>query len=57
MKNDRISLKNAVEFPAWQVVAAIEPNREIDVRMTYAELSEIVKWIESTVEGEKNGQV
>ena len=54
MPLDKITLKNAVEVPVWAVVAATEPNRAIEVQMTYADLLAIVNWITSTVGGKEN---
>ena len=35
---DKISLGNALDTPVWMMVYAAEPDRHIDVRMTYADL-------------------
>ena len=35
---DKISIKNAIETPAWLAVWAAEPDRRIDVRMSYNDL-------------------
>lgn len=40
---DRIRLDMALETPVWQVIYAGEPRRQIDVRMTYADLACIYK--------------
>lgn len=37
-KIDEISLQNAVETPFWMAVWAAEPDRLIDVRMSYSDL-------------------
>lgn len=37
-KIDGISLQNAVETPFWMAVWAAEPDRLIDVRMSYSDL-------------------
>lgn len=46
MKNDKITLKNALETDIWKMVYVGEPNRKIDVTMTYADLLWITKKIE-----------
>lgn len=38
---DRISIQNAVETPFWLAVWATEPERSIDVRMSYSNLKAI----------------
>ena len=43
---DRITLKDALEVPVWKMVWAGEPTREINVRMTYADLKMICDLIE-----------
>ena len=44
---DRIMLRGAIEGPAvWSVVAALDPERPIVVRMTYADLYAIAKMIQ-----------
>ena len=35
---DKISLSTAIETPIWKMVCATEPERLIDVRMTYEDL-------------------
>lgn len=37
-KVDKITIQNAVETPFWMAVWAAEPNRLIDVRMSYSDL-------------------
>ena len=37
-KVDKISIQNAVETPFWMAVWAAEPERMIDVRMSYSDL-------------------
>lgn len=46
---DKISLSNAKAIPVWKMVWAVEPEREIDVRMTYDDLKRIC-------EGDKTGE-
>ena len=53
--NDHISLKAAIETPAWLMVYAAEPTRNIDVTMTYADLFAIYKWIKESVKEKRNG--
>ena len=36
--NDRITLHDAMETPVWMMVWLSEPERNIDVTMTYADL-------------------
>ena len=43
---DCISLENAVETPFWMVVWATEPERLIDVRMSYSDLKIICDLID-----------
>lgn len=45
-KVDRISLPNAVETPFWMAIWATEPERMIDVRMSYADLKIICDLID-----------
>ena len=35
---DRINLTTAIENPVWMAVWAAEPDRKVDVRMTYEDL-------------------
>lgn len=56
-KIDKISLQNAVETPFWMMVWAAEPERLIDVRMSYSDLKIICDLIDSERsrrEGEQN---
>ena len=55
MKNDRITLKNALETDLWKMFYVGEPNRKIDVTMTYADLLWITKKIEEAHNGQKGG--
>ena len=48
--NDQITLKQAMEPTVWMAVGALEPNRNIDVTMTYADLIIIHKWIKERME-------
>lgn len=43
--HDKITLRDAVDNPAWMMVYAAEPERNIDVTMTYADLFAIRNWI------------
>ena len=43
---DKITLKDAIEIPAWKMVWAGEPTRAIDVRMTYQDLKIICDMID-----------
>lgn len=45
-KTDSISLQNAVETPFWMAVWAAEPERMIDVRMSYGDLKIICDLID-----------
>lgn len=45
-KIDEISLQNAIETPFWMAVWAAEPDRMIDVRMSYSDLKIICDLIE-----------
>ena len=44
--NDKITLREAMETPAWMMVYAGEPERNIDVTMTYADLFAIYKMVQ-----------
>lgn len=46
-ETDKISLQNAVETPFWMAVWAAEPERLIDVRMSYSDLKIICDLIDS----------
>ena len=39
--SDKITLKDAMGTPAWMIIYATEPLREVDVTMTYANLKTI----------------
>ena len=43
---DSITLQNAVETPFWMAVWATEPERMIDVRMSYSDLKIICDLID-----------
>lgn len=45
-KTDRISLQNAVETPFWLAVWLAEPDRRIDVEMSYSDLKIITDLID-----------
>lgn len=45
---DKISNQNAVETPFWMAVWATEPERLIDVRMSYSDLKSICDLIDKT---------
>ena len=42
-RSDKITLKDALEYAVWQIVAVGEPERKIEVTMTYQELQEIYR--------------
>lgn len=44
---DKISIENAVETPFWMAVWATEPERMIDVRMSYSDLKVICDLIDA----------
>ena len=44
---DRISIQNAVETPFWLAVWAAEPERSIDVRMSYSDLKILCNLIDA----------
>ena len=55
---DRISLPNAVETPLWMAIWAAEPERMVDVRMSYSDLKIICDLIDeerSRRVGERDG--
>lgn len=45
MQNDKISLRDAMTNPAWLMVYAAEPGRNVDVTMTYADLFAVYQWV------------
>ena len=53
---DRISIENAVETPFWMAIWLTEPERKIDVRMTYSDLKVICDLIDEKMKGEKHGR-
>lgn len=53
MKMDSITLKNACETDVWKMVYVGEPNRNIQVTMTYADLLWITKKIEEAKAGDQ----
>ena len=56
MKNDKITLKNALEIDLWKMVYVGEPNRKIEVTMTYADLLWITKKIEEAKQSKAGEQ-
>lgn len=44
---DKITLRDAMENPTWMAVYAAEPERSIDVTMTYADLFAIYKIVQN----------
>ena len=56
-KVDRIPIQNAVETPFWMAVWATEPERPVDVRMSYSDLKVICDLIDKASEagGEAHG--
>jgi len=52
-ENDRITLPIAVETPFWMAVWATEPERRIDVNMSYSDLKIICDLIEEKRRNEK----
>ena len=58
MKIDSITLKTACETDVWKMAYIGDPNRNIQVTMTYADLLWITKKIEEAKQskvGEQNG--
>lgn len=56
---DRISIQNAVGTPFWMAVWAAEPDRMVDVRMSYSDLKIICDLIDEERNrraGEQNEQ-
>lgn len=51
--NDQITLKQAMEHTVWMAVGALEPDRNIDVTMTYADLMIIYKWVKERMEAKE----
>ena len=47
---DKITLREAMETPAWMMVYLTEPERNIDVTMTYADLFKIHGFVQMGVE-------
>lgn len=50
---DRISLQTAVETPFWMEVWATEPDRKIEVSMSYSDLKIICDLIDKAMEERK----
>ena len=50
---DKISIQTAVETPFWMAVWATEPEREIEVRMSYSDLKIICDLIDKAREERK----
>lgn len=50
-KVDKISIQNAVETPFWMAVWATEPERMIDVRMSYSDLKVLCDLIDNKRSG------
>lgn len=50
---DRISLQTAVETPFWMAVWATEPDRKIEVSMSYSDLKIICDLIDKAREERK----
>lgn len=48
---DKISIQNAVETPFWMAVWATEPERMVDVRMSYSDLKVVCDLIYEAKEG------
>lgn len=46
---DKISLRTAMDAPIWRMVAAGEPERPIDVRMTYGDLAVLLDCYDNVV--------
>ena len=54
---DRIMIENAVETPFWMAVWAVEPERLVDVRMSYSDLKVICDLInEKMVQNQKKAR-
>ena len=51
--NDTITLKHAMEQTVWMAVGALEPDRNIDVTMTYSDLMIIYKWVKERMEAKE----
>lgn len=51
-KVDSISIENAVETPFWMAVWAAEPERLVDVRMSYSDLKVICDLIDTARKAE-----
>ena len=53
---DKISIQNAVETPFWLAIYATEPERKVNVEMSYSDLKVICDLIErERIRKEKNG--
>ena len=46
---DQITLRDAMDNPAWMMVYVAEPTREIDVKMSYADLFALYQWFHTYV--------
>ena len=50
---DKITIREAMETPVWMMVYAAEPERNIDVTMTYADLFKIYGMVQKGREQSK----
>lgn len=48
---DKIALCDARKNTAWKMVWAAEPDRQVDVRMSYTDLEIILRWIDEKTRG------
>ena len=48
---DRIDIETAVETPFWLAVWATEPEREVDVRMSYSDLKTLIDCFDNVRNG------
>lgn len=55
-KVDSISIKSAVETPIWMTIWATEPDRMIDVRMSYSDLKVICDLIDRAREAQDDNK-
>ena len=52
---DRITIQNAVETPFWMAIWATEPERTVDVRMSYSDLKTVCDLIDFVREQLRKG--
>ena len=55
LQTDKISLEMALKTPLWKMIWIGEPEREIEVKMTYNDLKFICNLIEEYMQSDNKG--